>query len=92
MKGSPVKGKAPRNKEKSEPIKRKKATETTTANADVTTCDSMCEIFVEPQETPFLSSITENLDCIWVKYLKNVVKFTVISETRNGVSSNDVTA
>ena len=52
----------------------------------------MCEIFVEPQEIPFLSSITENLDCIWVKYLKNVVKFTVVSETRNGVSSNDVTA
>ena len=38
----------------------------TPANADVPTCDSTCKIFVEPQETPFLSSITENLESITV--------------------------
>ena len=48
---------------KRSPIKRKKATETTNANADVLTCDSTrCEIFVELQVTPFLSSITANLE------------------------------
>ena len=43
-------------------IKRKKATEKTTAKADLPTCDSSCEVFVEPQETPLLSSITKNLE------------------------------
>ena len=58
-KGSPVKRKAPTRRS---PIKRKKATETTTANADLPTNDSTCEIFVEPQEAPFLASIAENLE------------------------------
>lgn len=58
-KGSPVKRKAPTRRS---PIKRKKAKETTTTNADVPTCDSTCDMFVEPQETPFLSSIAENLE------------------------------
>ena len=48
---------------KRSPIKGKKARETTNANADVPTCDSpRCEIFVELQVTPFLSSITANLE------------------------------
>ena len=48
---------------KRSPIKREKATETTNANADVPTCDSTrCEIFVGVQVTPFLSSITANLE------------------------------
>ena len=54
----PVKRKAPTRS----PIKRKKATEKTTTKADLTTCDSTCEVFLKPQETPFLSSITENLE------------------------------
>ena len=58
-KTSPVKQKAPT---RGSPIKRKKATEKKTVKADLPTCDSTCEIFVEPQETPFLSSITENLE------------------------------
>ena len=53
-KRSPVKRKAPTRS----PIKRKKATEKTTAKADLPTC----EVFVERQETPLLSSITENLE------------------------------
>ena len=44
------------------PIKRKKATEKATAKADLPTCDSTCDVFLEPQETLFLSSITENLE------------------------------
>jgi len=44
------------------PIKRKKVRETTTTNADLPTCDSTFEIFVEPQETPFVSLIAENLE------------------------------
>ena len=28
--------------------------------ADLPMCDSTCDVFLEPQETPFLSSITEN--------------------------------
>ena len=44
------------------PIKRKNATEKTTAKADLPTCDSTYKVFLDPQETPFLSSITENLE------------------------------
>ena len=44
------------------PIKRKKATEKATTKADLPTCVSTCEVFLEPQETLFLSSITENLE------------------------------
>ena len=58
-KRSPVKWKAPTRRS---PIKRKKATEKATTKADLPTCDSTCEVFLEPQETPFLSSITENLE------------------------------
>ena len=58
-KRSPEKWNAPT---KRGPIKGKKATEKTTAKADLPTCDSTCEVFLEPQETPFLSSITENLE------------------------------
>ena len=58
-KRSPVKWKAPT---RSSPIKRKKATEKATPKADLPTSDSTCEVFLEPQETPFLSSITENLE------------------------------
>jgi len=54
-KRSPVKRKAPTRRS---PMKRKKATEKTTAKADLPTC----EVFVERQETPLLSSITENLE------------------------------
>ncbi|XP_044172209.1 uncharacterized protein LOC122956581 [Acropora millepora] len=54
-KRSPVKRKAPTRRS---PIKRKKATEKTTAKADLRTC----EVFVERQKTPLLSSITENLE------------------------------
>ena len=43
-------------------IKRKKVTEKTTAKADLPTCDSSCEVFLEPQETALVSSITENLE------------------------------
>ena len=43
------------------PIKRKKATEKTTAKLYLPTCDSTYEVFLDLQETPFLSSITENL-------------------------------
>ena len=57
-KRSLVKRKAPTRRG---PIKGIKATEKTTAKADLPTCDSTCEVFLEPQETPFLSSITENL-------------------------------
>ena len=57
-KRSPVKWKASTRRS---PIKRKKATEKATTKADLPTCDSTCEVFLEPQETPFLSSITENL-------------------------------
>ena len=57
-KRSPVKRKAPTRS----PIKRKKATEKATTKADLPTCDSTCEVFLEPQETPFLSSITEKLE------------------------------
>ena len=57
-KRSPVKWKAPRRRS---PNKRKKATEMATTKADLPTCDSTCEVFLEPQETPFFSSITENL-------------------------------
>ena len=38
------------------------ATEKATTKADLQTCDSTCEVYLEPQETPFLSSITENLE------------------------------
>ena len=41
---------------------RKKATEKATTKADLSTRDSTCDLFFEPQETPFLSSITENLE------------------------------
>ena len=44
------------------PIKRKKATEKTTAKLYLPTCDSTYEVFLDLQETPFLSSITENLE------------------------------
>ena len=47
-KRSPVKRKAPARRS---PIKRKKAPEETTAKADLPTCDSTCEVFLEPQET-----------------------------------------
>ena len=30
--------------------------------ADLPTWDSTCDVFLEPQETPFLSWITENLE------------------------------
>ena len=58
-KRSPLKWKAPTRRS---PIKRKKTTEKATTKADLPTCDSTCEVFLEPQETPFLSSITENLE------------------------------
>ena len=58
-KRSPVKWKAPKRRS---PIKREKATEKATTKADLQTCDSTCEVFLEPQETQFLSSITENLE------------------------------
>ena len=58
-KRSPVKRKAPTRRS---PIKREKATEKATTKADLPTYDSKCEVFLEPQETPFLSSITENLE------------------------------
>ena len=58
-KRSPVKWKAPTRRS---PIKRKKATEKATTKADLPMCDSRCEVFLEPQETPFLLSITENLE------------------------------
>ena len=58
-KRSPVKWKAPTRRS---PIKRKKATEKATTKADLPTCDSTCEVCLEPQETPFLSSIAENLE------------------------------
>ena len=58
-KRSPVKRKAPTRRS---PIKREKATEKATTKADLPTNDSTCEVFLEPQETPFLSSITENLE------------------------------
>ena len=58
-KRSPLKRKAPTRRS---PIKRKKATEKATTKADLPTCDSTCEVFLEPQETAFLSSITENLE------------------------------
>ena len=40
----------------------KKVTEKTTAKADLPTWDSMYEVFLDPQETPFLSSITETFE------------------------------
>ena len=58
-KRSPVKWKGPTRRS---PIKREKATEKATTKADLPTCDTTCEVFLEPQETPFLSSITENLE------------------------------
>ena len=58
-KRSPVKWKAPTRRS---PMKREKATEKATTKADLQTYDSTCEVFLEPQETPFLSSITENLE------------------------------
>ena len=58
-KRSPVKRNVPTRRS---PIKRKKATEKATTKVDLPTCDSTCELFLEPQETPFLSSITENLE------------------------------
>ena len=58
-KRSPGKRNAPTTRS---PIKRKKASEKATTKADLSTCDSKCEVFLEPQETPFLSSITENLE------------------------------
>ena len=58
-KRSPVKRKAPTRRS---PIKREKAPEKATTKADLPTYDSKCEVFLEPQETPFLSSITENLE------------------------------
>ena len=60
-KRSPVKWKASTRRS---PIKRKKTTEkaTTKLTLILPTCDSTCEVFLEPQETPFLSSITENLE------------------------------
>ena len=57
-KRTPVKRKASTRRS---PIKRKKATEKTTTKADLPTCDSTCEVFLEPRETPFFTSITENL-------------------------------
>ena len=58
-KRSPVKRKAPTRRR---PIIRKKATEKATTKADLRTCDPTCDVFLEPQETPFSSSITENLE------------------------------
>ena len=58
-KRSPVKRKVPTRRS---PIKRKKATQKKTAKADLPTCDSACEIFVEPHKTPFLSSIIEDVE------------------------------
>lgn len=43
-------------------INSKKGTEATTVNSDEPTCNSTRDIFVEPQETPFLLSISENLE------------------------------
>ena len=54
-----VKRKAPTRRS---PVKRKKATGKATTKADLPTCDSTCNVFLELQETPFLSSITENLE------------------------------
>ena len=36
--------------------------EKTTAKAHLPTCDSMYEVYLDPQETPFLSSITETFE------------------------------
>ena len=58
-KRAPVIWKAPTRRS---PNKRKKATEEATTKADLPTCDSTSEVFLEPQKTPFLSSITENLE------------------------------
>ena len=60
-KRSPEKRNAPTRRV---PIKGKKATEKTTAKADLPTCDSTSayEVFLDSLETPFLSSITENLE------------------------------
>jgi len=63
-------------------INRKKGTEATTVNSDEPTCNSTCDIFVEPQETPFLLSISENLenttvDQLVVTYKVQFVTFKV---------------
>ena len=58
-KRSPVIWKAPTRRS---PIKRKKTTEKAITKADLPKCDSTCDVFLEPQDTPFLSSITENLE------------------------------
>ena len=60
-KRSPVKRKAPTRRS---PIKRKEATEKTTAKADYQLATPRTKYFkfLDPQETSFLSSITENLE------------------------------